>query len=1138
MDPPAGSKGVRQSVGSTGGTETLRIKLLGDFSVSVGSRTIQRDAWRLRKAAALVKLLALAPRHRLHREQVMDALWPDSGRKAASNSLRKTLYVARRALDPVEGSRYLASENDSLVLRPGSSSWVHVDAFEEAAATARREHEPAAYRVALDLYAGDLLPEDRYEEWAEDCRQELRRMFLSLLFELANVHEERAEHGQSVEALRRAVAEEPTLEEAHAGLMRLFALLGQEGEALAQYEQLREALSRQLGAEPGSATNRLRDEITSGESRSALSSPTGPPQEEKPLHSSRHNLPTPRTSFVGREREIVEVKRELVMTRLLTLTGVGGSGKSRLALEVSRDSVGAYPDGVWLVELAPLSEMKVVPQAVARAMRVREQPGRPIIDILTEALHKKTTLLVLDNCEHLAHSVADLIDTLLDSCSHLRVLTTSRKPLGVEDEVVWRVSSLSTPYTDPLPPAGVLMRYEAVRLFVERTRLRLSAFELTPQNVTAVAEVCRKLEGIPLAIELAAARMDVLTAEQIAQRLHRALGLLTGGRASDRRHRTLRATLDWSHELLSEPERKLFRRLSVFAGGWTLEAGEAVGAGDGIDEGDVVESFLMLLDKSLVVSDAGEDGFRYGMLEPIRQYARERLEESGEAQAMKRAHAEYFLALAEEAEPKLWESGDKAWFARIEKEHDNMRVALAWAIEYEEAELALRLGGALRWFWRARGYYGEGRRWLERALSEEGRTSAEARAKALDGVGWMASEQRAIERAEAAAQEGLKLCEKAGIGGVIAADFKNLLGEAAWLRGDYERAAKLVEEGLVLHRVARNTRGIAWSVCSLANTSSELGDYERSKELFEEGIALARKMGGALPLGDLLMALGYEYLLEGDHERATALSEEAAELYRKRGSRGGLKYALYILGWAALLRENHERAKALLEENLMLCKEIGAKVIGSLSVEGLACSAVSRGEARRAARLFGVAATLRESVDYQQPPRERTLGEPYLAPARSRLSEADWEGTFAEGKNMGLEEAVEYALSEEGPATPLTTVPDQSSAEEPPPSLTRREWEVANLLERRFTNRQIASELHLSVRTVNKHVANILRKLNLRSRTQVDTTLRWVRSGRTLSKKDCKGEPFSRSSVTVTLGLPALTLDPNLGCAYPNLLQN
>jgi non-specific serine/threonine protein kinase len=605
-----------------------------------------------------------------------------------------------------------------------------------------------------------------------------------------------------------------------------------------------------------------------------------------------------------------------------------------------------------------------------------------------------------------------------------------------------------------------------------------------------VAEVCRKLEGIPLAIELAAARMDVLTAQQIAHRLDRALGLLTGGRVADRRHRTLRATLDWSYELLSEPERKLFCRLSVFAGGWTLEAAEAVGAGDGIKEGDVVELFLLLVDKSLVAAKTSrEGGRRYTMLETVRQYAQEKLEESGEAQAMRRAHAEYFLALAEEAEPRLWGSGDKAWFNQLEEEHDNMRAALFWTVEHEEAELALRLSGALRWFWRARGYHGEGRRWLERALSEEGRTSAEARAKALDGVGWLASEQRDIDRVKAVAQEGLKLCNEAGIGGVILADFKNLLGEAAWLRGDHERAAELFEESLVLHREARNTRGIAWSVCSLAVVSSEQGDYERAKELYEEGVALAREMGGALPLGDLLIALGYEYLLEGDHERATALNEEAAELYRQRGSKGGLLYALDILGWAALVREDHERAKALHEEKLVLCKEIGDKVIGSSGVEGLACYAASRGEAQRAARLFGVAQALYEAVGYHQSPRDRAMGEPYLAAARSRLSEAEWEVAFAEGQAMSFEEAVEYALSAEelSPAGPRT--PEQLSTGERQPSLTRREKEVAALVAQRLTNRQISKELVVSERTVENHVANILKKLGLRSREQVAASM-------------------------------------------------
>jgi predicted ATPase/DNA-binding SARP family transcriptional activator/DNA-binding CsgD family transcriptional regulator len=1082
---------VGQSAGAPAGgkPETVRIRLLGGFSVSVGDRTVWKDAWRSRKAASLVKLLALAPGHRLHREQVMELLWSDLGRMAASNNLRQALYTARQVLKPdsPDGSRYLASQDESLMLCPEDPLWVDVEAFERAASIARGSREPAAYEAALELYAGELLPTDRYEEWAEQHRRRLRETYLSLLLGLARLHEERADHESAAEALGRIITEEPIHEEAHVSLMRLYALSGSKGEALAQYAQLEEILAKKLDTEPAASSRALREEIAAGRFPPQKTPSLGSPSKKSP-GAGKHNLPAARTSFVGREREIVESKRELAMTRLMTFTGMGGSGKTRLALEVARDLIGAYADGVWLVELAPLSEGKLVPQAVARTMRVREQPGRPLIDTLTEALHKKAALLVLDNCEHLADSVAHLADKLLALCSHLRVLTTSRETLEVEGEVVWRISSLSAPDTDHLPAAGELMRYDAVRLFVERTRLRLSAFEITPQNATAVAEVCTKLEGIPLAIELAAARMDVLTAEQIAQRLDRALGLLTGGTAEIPRHRTLRATLDWSHELLSEPERKLFCRLSVFARGWTLEAAEAVGAGGGIEEGDIVELFLMLVDKSLVVSEAEEGGFRYGMLEPVRQYARERLEESGEAQATKRAHAEYFLAVAEEAEPKLWESGDKAWFDRLEKEHDNMRAALSWTLEYEEAEFALRLSGALRWFWRARGYYGEGRRWLEGALSEEGRTSSAARAKALDGVGWLASEQHDIDRVQAAAEEGLKLSEEAGIGGVILANFKNLLGEAAWLRGDYERAAELFEEGLVLHREASNTRGVAWSVCSLANVSSDRGDYERSKELYEEAIALARKIGGALPLGDLLLALGWEYMLEGDHERATALNEEAAVLYRERGSRGGLKYALDTLGWAALAREDHERARALYEENLVLCRELGDKLVASASMDGLACYAASGGEAHRAARLFGAAQALREEVGYRQKPRERSLREPYLTIARSCSDEAAWKTAFAEGQAMSFEEAVEYALSAEELSSP-PPAPERPSIGARHPDLTRREKAVAALVAQGLTNRQIAKELVLSERTVENHVANILKKLGLHSRERVAASI-------------------------------------------------
>jgi DNA-binding SARP family transcriptional activator len=418
--------------------EVVRVGLLGGFRVSVGARTVAEDAWRLRKARALVALLALEPGHRMHRERLMDLLWPDLDTGPAGNNLRQALHVARRTLAPAPtaASRYLCLESELVSLCLGGRLWVDAEVFEEAAANARRLGEPTAYRAAIGLYAGDLLPQDRYEAWAEDRREGLRRAYLSLLVELAGLHEERGEPGPAIEALRRVVAEAPTHEGAHAGMMRLHALAGRRDEALKQYEQLREALSGELGTAPDPASRRLHADILAGSLSPAR------PVQETARAGPRHNLPAPRTSFVGREHELVEVGRLLAMTRLLTLTGAGGAGKTRLALEVARNLVGAYPDGVWLVELAGLSEGALVAQAFARALGVREQPGRPLADTLIDALRGRSLLLVVDNCEHLVDEAARLVETLLDRCPDLRVLATSREVLGVAGEMVWRVPSL------------------------------------------------------------------------------------------------------------------------------------------------------------------------------------------------------------------------------------------------------------------------------------------------------------------------------------------------------------------------------------------------------------------------------------------------------------------------------------------------------------------------------------------------------------------------------------------------------------------------------------------------------------------------------------------------------------------------
>jgi predicted ATPase/DNA-binding SARP family transcriptional activator/DNA-binding CsgD family transcriptional regulator len=1098
MRPSSGSVGAARS-------EAVRVRLLGSFRVSVGSRIIEDNEWRLKKAVGLVKLLALSPGHRLHREQAIDLLWPDVGLKAASNNLRQTLHGARRTLasDPSVSSLYLASEEESLVLCPGGNLWVDVEAFEEAAATARRSQDSAAYRAAIELYAGELLPQDRYEDWTEARREELRRLHLALLVALAELYEEREEDELAIEALRKATATEPTFEEGHAGLMRLYARSGRPERALAQYARLSDALSRALGTEPGYTTRRLRDEIAVGR---LLPRPPADTLQEGPSDASRHNLPARRTSFVGREREMTEVKRTLSMTRLLTLTGVGGSGKTRLALEVAGDLVGSYPDGAWLVELAPLSEGDLVAQEVAAALEVLERPGQALGDTLVDALGNKELLVVLDNCEHLVEGAARLVDALLDSCPRLKVLATSREALGVGGEVLWQVRPLSLPATtNGAAPNGVsngrssvegLMRYEAVRLFVDRARLRLPDFGLTQANAGAVAKVCRKLEGIPLAIELATARMGALAVEQVAQRLDASLGLLTGGsRTAEPRQRTLRATLDWSYELLSETEQELFWRISVFAGGWTLEAAEVVCSGDGIEQEDVLDLLGGLVDKSLVVAEPSTSGtVRYRMLEPVRQYAREKLDESGEANEVQGRHAAYFLAVAEEAEPQLAGAQQSVWVERLEGEHDNLREALSWVLERGKAELGLRFGAALWRFWYDLGYLSEGIGWMERVLESSEPVASPVRVKALEGMGWLTQLQGDTERAEATYEEMLELSRELGDKRNIATAL-NSLGALALAQGNDEGARELLEENMAVLRELEEEPNVAtklqrYQVLGLLGllTLNAEGDYVRGAALWEECLALAREVGDADRMGSARSNLGYIALLQRDYERAAGLSEETLAFAHGLGPTGVeiAPEAWVNRGLAALGLSNYERANASLEEALLTSQHAGRNPSVINALEGMASLAAALGEDIRAAHLWGAAEAAREVTGIALPPGDRALHEPYLASARSRLGKAVWEEALVQGRAKSLEEAGQYALPRvEKLAVPETPVREKPSTDQPPVALTPREKEVGLLVAKNLSNRQIASELMLSEHTVATHIRNILKKLGQHSRDQI-----------------------------------------------------
>jgi predicted ATPase/DNA-binding SARP family transcriptional activator/DNA-binding CsgD family transcriptional regulator len=1027
--------------------EAVCVRLLGGFQVSVGTITFGEGEWRLKKARNLIKLLALAPRHCLHREWVMDSLWPELAPKAAANNLRYALHNARRTLKPAlpDGSRSLRLRSDQLALCPEGHLWVDVESFEEAAAMARRARNPAAYEAAIRAYTGDLLPEDRYEDWAEGRREELRTTYLVLLLELARLREERAELEPAIEALRLVLKSEPDHNETHAGLMRLYALSGQRQAALRQYEQLRETLWRNLGTEPDVTERCLYEEIVAGRYPSArlLQKPCS---REEPAGGRQHNLPAARTGLIGRERELVEIKRALGMTRLLTLTGVCGSGKTRLALEVAGALTDVYSDGVWLTELATLWEETQVPKAVAAALRLREQPGHTLVDTLVDYLRNRKMLLVLDNCEHLIDYVAHLVDTFLNSCPHLRVLATSREALGVAGEAKWLVPPLSLPDSRQTPTVENVARFESVRLFVERARSHHLGFALTPRKVMSVVGICRQLDGNPLAIELAAARVGVLSTEQIVARLEDSLKLLnSGSRTAPSRQQTLRGALDWSYDLLTDSERRLFQRLSVFAGGWTLEAAEAVAAGDGIDEDHVLDLLSRLVTKSLVLAEQSEDEtLRYRMLKPVHQYGLERLQENGEPDTVRRRHIAFFLELAEVAEPELRGAQQEAWLGRLEREHSNLRAALGWVLARGEIGLALRLAGALGEFWHVRGRLNEGRRWLEAALAKGDALPVSARAKALAPAGCIAWEQGDYERSIAFSEESLALSRKLEDMVGATAALSNLAW-AALYQNELRRASKLAEEAMTLQRVSADTGGIVHSLLILGMVAAVQRDYDRALALHEESLALAREVEDNFAIV-LSLALGaFVSLSQGHYEQARNCCAEGLELSQRLGM--GQMIATHL--------------------------HISAALAGS------------QGQWVNSARLWGAAEALREELGTVLSPVERYVYEPYISTAYAELEETACRAAWAEGRAMTLEEAVEYALSKEEPAPLSASTPEKASVGEPLDALAPREWDVAHLIARGLTNRQIAKELVISEHTVATHVSRILRKLELHSRAQL-----------------------------------------------------
>ncbi len=777
--------------------------------------------------------------------------------------------------------------------------------------------------------------------------------------------------------------------------------------------------------------------VTRGSDRGRL---VALPAGDRPA-SRPHNLPLQLSSFVGREEELAEVERLLGDTRLLTLTGPGGSGKTRLAVVAASELVGRFEDGIWMVELAPLSDPSLVSQAGASVLGAREQPGRSVLETLSEHLRAKELLLVLDNCEHLIGACAGAVETLLRSCPRLRVLATSREALAISGEVAWPVPSLTLPDLRRLPDIEGLPRYESARLFVERAAAVRLGFALTEQNAAAVARVCYRLEGIPLAIELAAARTKALSVEEISERLEESFGLLTsGGRTVLPRQRTLRATIDWSHELLGREEQALFRRLSVFAGGFTLAAAESVCAGEDLEREEVLELLSHLVDKSLVLVAERDGEARYRLLETVRQYGGEKLDGAGEETEVGRRHADFYAWLAEEAEPQLKGEQQVAWLERLETEHDNLRAALRWLLGRGESEIVARLGWALWLFWGIRSNFAEGRRLMEQALSAEGGAAipASARAKALYVEAMMANYQ-----------------------------------------GDHGSAESLAVESLGLFRELNDKLGSAYALSNAGFAANGQGQHKRAITLIEESVDLflaeGEEWGAAIELGFLAVS----WRDQGDHERAKNLAERGLALSRQVGERQAISAALYTLATLAQAERDHERARDLFEEGLELSAELGNEADVAHCLEGLAAVAAAEGRIARAARLWGAEEALLERMEaavYTYVP-DRSLHRSRVAAARAQLDEGAFGAAWAEGRAMPPEQAIEYALDH-----PETL--EISSPEAYPAGLSAREVEVLRLVATGLSNSEVAEKLFLSSRTVDWHLGSIYRKLGIHSRAE------------------------------------------------------
>jgi predicted ATPase/DNA-binding SARP family transcriptional activator len=975
----------------------FRLYLLGSFrleSFVAGARAVDKAesiSLPTRKIESLLAYLVLHPE--LHaREKLAALIWGDSTDEQARNSLRNALSVLRKQLE----DDLLLVDRETAQLSPRFPLWVDAVEFKKQADALLASSTPSLDEVDLALYRGDLLA-DFYDDWILSEREQYRLLHLETLLRLTQTARAQSEYPRAIEYAQRILQNDVANERAHQHLMFAHLANGNRAAALKQYEECRRALETELAVAPMPETTALYQWI-----RQAA-------PEGKPLESKLTNLPIPVSSFIGRKRETAEVKTLLANHRLVTITGAGGSGKTRLAVQVATDLVDKYRDGVWWVELAPLVDELLVPQVVAKALGVHEVANQPLSDTLAHWVATRQMLLVLDNCEHVVAACARLAEKLLLASGNLVILATSREGLGIAGEVTWLVPLLSLPETQDW--LRLFQDYEAIRLFVERAKAAKSEFELTEQNALAVAQICRRLDGIPLAIELAAARVKVLSPEDIAARLDDRFNLLTtGSRSALPRQQTLRALIDWSYDLLSLEEKTLFRRLAVFHGGRTLQAVEEVCSGDGIEKVQVLDLLARLIDKSLLLTDERYGVMLYRMLDTIRHYAHDKLKEAGETDQTRDAHLDYFLRFAETAEVKLRGAEQLLWLNRLEVEHNNLRAALEWARHNQDPirrEAAIRLPAALFRFWSLRGYWSEGTAWL--AQAQKSSQVSSARASALIGLAELTELQDGPAASAPFYKEGLALFRALDDSwGIAFASCYALIVE-----NDPGRAKALFDESLARARELGDQWLIANTYHRMGISAYRQGDFELTRASVEQALTYARETGDRWLISSALVNLGELARQQMDLSRAAAFYEEGLAIERELGDKEGSAITLHNLGYLAIHQRDYARAAQLFKESLTLHQGSGRKRGVVECLVGMGTVAAGLDQLERAALLLGVADAMLEDLKDALDPPDRAEYERTLASMRARMDRAPFESAWENGRELTEEQAIRLATSGE-----------------------------------------------------------------------------------------------------------------------------